>query len=519
MKKKPVTLSDKINKSFDPDAEYSDESGSDEAAPKFSEFDELPETTSSAGLSEIRKRNVKLLEDIDQKYGGAVSSRKEAFGDDEDDDYFRNDDDEDEEEDDDDDGEEEDEEDEEDDFGEEDDEEEQERHVVKKGSILRLKPPQSDDDDSGAGDSDADGSEASDDESDDEQDESFATYLQQAKAPPAPKTKLITEENRQETIGKGLAVQNQLKLWERMLEMRIKLQPCVIAANSLPSFGGSYDKFSRESKEFREKISETTTTITGALDSLLKLQEKLFDQFSETKQLLKAGSKRKALRSHSTGKRSALEEYEKCLAGRTHDMVDYRNGVLMKWYDRTKIASSARNQKQSLSVLKKIEDSLINREELVRKTQLYRGGYQRLGRPATDSGPSKVPGQSEEKQPADAREVDEDQPAEAKPVYDEEIYEDSDFYHQLLRELIEYKTNTTDSPQEIANKLAELQKLRNKMKKNVDTKATKGRKIRYVVHKKLVNFMAPVPDYDWTDEAKDELFGSLFGKVPTTATE
>uniref|UniRef100_A0A2M4BKE4 Putative apoptosis antagonizing transcription factor/protein transport protein n=1 Tax=Anopheles marajoara TaxID=58244 RepID=A0A2M4BKE4_9DIPT len=521
MKKKPATLSDKINKLFDPDAgpEYSDESGSDEAAPKFSEFDELPEATpGGTGLSEIRKRNVRLLEDIDQKYGGAVSSRKEAFGEDEDDGYFRDEDDDDEEEID-DDGDDS-EEDEEDDFGEEeddDDEDEEEQHSS--GSILRLKPPQSDDDESGEGDSDADDSEASDNESE-EQDDSFAAYLQQTRAQPAPKTKLITEENRQETIGKGLVVQNQLKLWERMLEMRIKLQPCVIAANSLPS-ADSYDRFSRESQEFREKANETTKTITDALDNLLKLQEKLFDQFSETKQLLKAGSKRKALQSrlHSSGKRSAVEEYEACLAGRAHDTVDYRNGVLMKWHDRTKIASSMRNQKQSLSVLKKIEDSLINREELVRKSQLYRGGYQRLGRPTSDSDPSKPPGQSEEKRPDDDREVDDDQPAESKPVYDEEIYEDSDFYHQLLRELIEYKTNTTDSPQEIANKLAELQKLRNKMKKNVDTKATKGRKIRYVVHKKLVNFMAPIPDYDWTDEAKDELFGSLFGKIPTTATE
>ncbi|ETN61269.1 hypothetical protein AND_007079 [Anopheles darlingi] len=519
MKKKPVTLSDKINKLFDPDAapEYSDESGSDEAAPKFSEFDELPETTGNTGLSEIRKRNVQLLEDIDQKYGGTVSSRKEAFGEDEDEDYFRDDDDDDDEEEDDDGDDDGEDEDEEDDFGEDDDEDEQERHVVKKGSILRLKPPQSDDDDGGEDDSDADGSEESENESD-EQDDSFATYLQQTKAPPAPKTKLITEENHQETIGKGLAVQNQLKLWERMLEMRIKLQPCVVAANSLPSVG-TYEKFNRESKEFHEKVSEATNTVTDALDNLLKLQEKLFEQFSETKQLLKAGSKRKALHSrlHSTGKRSALEEYEACLAGRTHDMTDYRNGVLMKWHDRTKIASSVRNQNQSLSVLKKIEDSLINREELVRKTQLYRGGYQRLGRPASDSGSTE---QSEKTQPANGRDIeDQDQPAEAKPVYDEEIYEDSDFYHQLLRELIEYKTNTTDSPQEIANKLAELQKLRNKMKKNVDTKATKGRKIRYVVHKKLVNFMAPIPDYDWTDEAKDELFGSLFGKIPTTATE
>uniref|UniRef100_A0A1B0GQ47 Apoptosis-antagonizing transcription factor C-terminal domain-containing protein n=1 Tax=Phlebotomus papatasi TaxID=29031 RepID=A0A1B0GQ47_PHLPP len=54
-------------------------------------------------------------------------------------------------------------------------------------------------------------------------------------------------------------------------------------------------------------------------------------------------------------------------------------------------------------------------------------------------------------------------------------------------------------------------KARNSTKKIVDTKASKGRRIRYVVHKKMVNFMAPNPYSSWTDEAKDELFSSIFG--------
>lgn len=34
---------------------------------------------------------------------------------------------------------------------------------------------------------------------------------------------------------------------------------------------------------------------------------------------------------------------------------------------------------------------------------------------------------------------------------------------------------------------------------------------RYVVHKKLVNFTAPDDKHAWTEEAKNELFSSLFG--------
>ena len=51
------------------------------------------------------------------------------------------------------------------------------------------------------------------------------------------------------------------------------------------------------------------------------------------------------------------------------------------------------------------------------------------------------------------------------------------------------------------------------MKAKVDTRASKGRKIRYTVHNKMVNFMAPVPSYSWTDGAKNELFKSLFGQT------
>lgn len=48
------------------------------------------------------------------------------------------------------------------------------------------------------------------------------------------------------------------------------------------------------------------------------------------------------------------------------------------------------------------------------------------------------------------------------------------------------------------------------MKRKIDTRATKGRKIRYTVHPKLVNFMAPYDKCKWSEESKAELFNSLF---------
>merc|ERR1712025_1469037 len=50
---------------------------------------------------------------------------------------------------------------------------------------------------------------------------------------------------------------------------------------------------------------------------------------------------------------------------------------------------------------------------------------------------------------------------------------------------------STDSA-EVGRQWLQIQKLRAKLKKKVDTRASKGRKVRYDIHTKLVNFMAPI---------------------------
>jgi protein AATF/BFR2 len=48
-------------------------------------------------------------------------------------------------------------------------------------------------------------------------------------------------------------------------------------------------------------------------------------------------------------------------------------------------------------------------------------------------------------------------------------------------------------------------------RKGVDTKASKGRKVRYTVHEKLQNFVAEEERGTWTESARREFFASLFG--------
>ena len=91
------------------------------------------------------------------------------------------------------------------------------------------------------------------------------------------------------------------------------------------------------------------------------------------------------------------------------------------------------------------------------------------------------------------------------------------FNHEMLKELIERKSDiNADDPVAAGRRWLELQKLRAKIKRKVDTRASKGRKVRYDVHTKLVSFMAPQDVGSMGNQARNNLFASLFDQKPTT---
>jgi protein AATF/BFR2 len=58
-----------------------------------------------------------------------------------------------------------------------------------------------------------------------------------------------------------------------------------------------------------------------------------------------------------------------------------------------------------------------------------------------------------------------------------------------------------------------------KTRKNVDTKASKGRKMRFTVHEKLQNFMAPENRGSWEPDAIERFFRTLLGQKITLGEE
>jgi protein AATF/BFR2 len=96
---------------------------------------------------------------------------------------------------------------------------------------------------------------------------------------------------------------------------------------------------------------------------------------------------------------------------------------------------------------------------------------------------------------------------------DKEIYNDVDFYNFLLKEFVSNKQDedkVVDGNRYDLTLQYILNKNQNKKNKNVDTKASKNRKLRFDKHEKLINFMVPLENLNM-NTGRNELIKSIFG--------
>lgn len=98
--------------------------------------------------------------------------------------------------------------------------------------------------------------------------------------------------------------------------------------------------------------------------------------------------------------------------------------------------------------------------------------------------------------------------------FDDEIYNDNDFYSYLLKEFISGKEDDMKNDATTNRYDLTLQYLLNRQKdkknKNVDTRASKCRKLRFDKHEKIINFMVPFPNHI-LNFGRDEIVRSVFG--------
>lgn len=385
-----------------------------------------------------------------------------------------------------------------------------ERYVGKKGSRKNLNSQEETTSDESSIENDQENATDNENEEESSEEESFSTeddskesdsYLEHTDEEKEQINFKTLNDDVSQQVKKGRSVKNQMTIWESLLEIRIQMQKCLTAANKMPQLE-NYKEIKNESgQEFSNSVQQTKNSITSVLDKFLFLQNLLWKQCPEVKKLgekidddneeIPSDTDEELIVEEETEegplkKKMKLIDYEKDIQEKHDSFKEYRNSVIQKWHDKTRLPSMKNNT--SHSIINHIEHTLTDKSKLIKRTQLKKTDYTIIGEKSLESN---------------------------EQEYNSEIFDDNDFYHQLLRELIEVKSADLTDPVQLGRQWIQLQNLRSKMKRKIDTRATKGRKIRYAVHTKLVNFMAPIDNNLLTDEAKTELFGSLFGKKQT----
>ncbi|KAI9511548.1 apoptosis-antagonizing transcription factor [Russula earlei] len=304
-------------------------------------------------------------------------------------------------------------------------------------------------------------------------------------------------QRRDDDRKKGKAVIRQLNLQDSLLDARIHLQKSATAFSRLPSIIEMSDFTSHPlCLEARHALLGETLALVEELSTLRdsngrpRKRRRVQDDSEQGRRYL-----RPQIDPVDQGWDTLIREASEDAVGLEHAYHPHLTRTLEKWSAKVaavapsalhpasrKRFSVAGSMKEGVkSVGTQIEDMLCSEwPVLLSRTRLKRSKGPRV----TDEGGEVV----EE---------------------DEEVFDDTDFYQQLLRDVIDSKGG---GPGQVMDWTANQK--RKKAKKIVDTRASKGRKLRYEVHEKIQNFMVPVPlgAGAWHEAQIDELFASLLGK-------
>ncbi|KAG9241161.1 apoptosis-antagonizing transcription factor [Calycina marina] len=277
---------------------------------------------------------------------------------------------------------------------------------------------------------------------------------------------------------KGMAVKQQRKTFDSLLGTRMVLQKGLIAVNTISS----------EEKSASEEVGEEA--YQGAEDAAIKLwnildgmRRNLAKEISNAK----AGQKRKRALESSAPSSKLWERMQNLEVA----SIDSRQATLEKWWSKAKGSSTPltgklNNNVTPMSLTSVIQDQLAKSEPLERT-----------------------------KRPRSCAPIQE----KAKVLTDASIYDDTTLYKTLLNQLVEQRKADSGLMVGGANAPAQWAVKEAKMRKIVDTKASKGRKLRFTVHEKLQNFMAPEDRGSWEPQATDRFFSTLLGHKMTLREE
>ncbi|BFZ59640.1 rRNA-processing protein bfr2 [Saitoella coloradoensis] len=287
---------------------------------------------------------------------------------------------------------------------------------------------------------------------------------------------------------KGRHVKSQMKIYDSLLDSRIKLQKGLAAVNIFPQ-GDAFATFVDE--ETADAIKDAEALALSLIDNLFDLRMEFMREADGMEIDGDACQSRKRKRDDDDS--VDLNDIWSDFQALDEQFQGWQESTLTKWSNKVQAASGVPLNKKfkavNQGILAQIQETLSDKDRLVQRTRLNRSN-------------NKILGEEEDKTSKDATD-------EHLRNFNAEIFDDTDFYQGMLKELIDRRM--LDSGNGTGTQWAAIKQPKQK-KANVDTKASKGRKLRYHVHEKLQNFMAPIPTAQWHDEQVDELFASLLGQ-------
>ena len=305
----------------------------------------------------------------------------------------------------------------------------------------------------------------------------------EASDPRAAIRKMMAEESKtvaatvseaaQADVEKGKAIKHQRSTFDTLLNTRIRLQKALVATNSMTA---------------EEPIEEVGADVASSLETAETAALDLWDTISKLRSSLPSASssKKRPFSATFDTPTSTLWNQTQALDSAS---LPQRRAVLTKWSHRTQPISTLSSHSKfsnsnSQQPLTSVLDATISNKDPVARTHVPR---------------SCAPLQ-----------------AARKVQSDPEVYDDADFYALLLRELVDQRMASSALPFNPSdrNKPSHADLLPTKLpkvRKVVDKKASKGRKMRYGVHEKLQNFMMREEVGEWGEKRRRDFFASLLG--------
>ena len=395
----------------------------------------------------------------------------------------------------------------------EEEKEEDEREMKLKPNILNINKNEKENEE---GEKEEEEEEKEGEEEDNDEDEEKELTLQEKMEKQDEKyLKTISKVTKVE-IRKAKNIINQKELYETFVGIRIALQNLLSDINALPTYKNLSKFISLSSEDTKNLYSKVKSNLNQTIiDSIqfhkefLKKQNypssEQFNGVSEFEKILKKFPR------YNNDNNMEIDEENEEIKNKNKQLNIIHNNlfkidqkIMNIWYRKTVVNQFQTNNK----VLKKLSNNdnfcehilssvEKNMETLTKKTQKYNNSdINLLGRKRLS-----------------AEEYE----------YDKEIFNDNDFYNFLLKEFLLNNEKEIDESNYVEKKdenglvegrydltMRYILNKNSKIKKNVDTKASKNRKIRYDKHEEIINFMVPSIN---TKEisGRNIIINSLFG--------